>query len=78
MHRFKQKFIPWVTLSEPVRVSGLVACKPPREVGDDVRDRRNWVNSLQPARLVGQGENPPLVSVQFYQVVVGVEEGRNL
>ena len=56
----------------------MVACKPPREVGDDVRDRRNWVNSLQPARLVGQGENPPLVSVQFYQVVVGVEEGRNL
>ena len=56
----------------------MVACKPPGEAGDDIRGRRNRVDSLQPARLVGQGENPPLLKVQFCQVVVGVEERRNL
>ena len=56
----------------------MVACKPPGEAGDDVRGGRNRVDSLQPARLVGQAENPPLLKVQFRQVVFGVEEGWNL
>ena len=78
LHSFKQKFIPWIGLSEPVRISGRVTFKPPGKFGHNISCRRNWVDPLQPVRLVGKPKYPCLLPFKFGQVVVLVEERRNL
>ena len=78
MHRFQQKFIPWITLSKPVGISGRVALEPPGELGDNIGGRESWVGSFQQTRLVGKLEYSSLLPVKFGQVVVVVEERRDL